>query len=235
MIGNNGGIPLVVPMYYNAISGQFKPGTTNPGGNSQYVTLVADNGTAVEVVSPADNINPSLALSTASILYGYDGATYDRIRSGLNNADGQASVATGVLSNNSHLMLFNGTTFDRQRNNFDLTVLTSAARTASINSADFVNYNSRGVIIIINVTAIAATPSITVSIDGFDTTSGMYYSLLTSAAITTVSTTILSIAPGLNTVVNSRLSELLPRTWRVSVVNADADSITYSIGASLVV
>lgn len=131
--------------------------------------------------------------------------------------------------------LYNGTTFDRQRNNTEETILASAARTATTNSADFTNYNSKGAQFIVDVTAIAATPSITVNIQGKDPVSSNYYTLLTSVAISTVSTTILKVYPGIGAVANSAASDILPRTFRVSVTHADADSITYSIGAALVV
>lgn len=234
MIGNNAGVPLFVPLFYDPTTGQLKPITTNASGNAQYVTVVADNGTSIDVISPADNISPSLLFSTASILYGFDGASYDRIRSGLNNADGQASFATGILSTNAHNLKFNGTTFDRERNNTDITVLASAARVASVNSADIVNYNAKGLHLVIDVTAIAATPSITVTIQGRDALSGQYYTILTSAAIVAVGTTVLRVYPALVAAANLIANDILPRTWRVSVTAADADSITYSVGASLI-
>lgn len=129
---------------------------------------------------------------------------------------------------------FNGTSWDRLRGNVDATILASAARTASVDSADQTNYNGKGLHLVIDVTAITATPSITVTIQGKDPLSGKYYTILAAAAITGVSTVILKVYPALTAAANLTASDILPRTWRVSVVNADADSITYSIGASLI-
>lgn len=131
-------------------------------------------------------------------------------------------------------MRFNGTNWDRERGNIEETILASAARTASVNSADFVNYNARGLHLILNVSALAATPSITVSIQGKDAISGTYYNILTSAAITTTGINILKLYPGISAIPSQSASDILPRTWRVAVTNADADSITYSVSAALV-
>jgi hypothetical protein len=114
------------------------------------------------------------------------------------------------------------------------TALASAARTASVDSSDLTNGFGKGLHLVIDVTAVAATPSITVTIQGKDALSGKYYTILASAAITATGTTVLKVHPGLTAAANAAANDLLPRTWRVSVTNADADSITYSVGYSIV-
>lgn len=135
------------------------------------------------------------------------------------------------LSVNANGILFNGTTWDRERANEELTVLASAARTATTASGTQTNYNGRGVNVFVDVTAITTAPSITVAIQGLDPVSGKWITLLTSAAITTVSTTHLRIYPGVAAAANTKADEALPRRWRVNVTHANADSITYSVGA----
>lgn len=130
--------------------------------------------------------------------------------------------------------LFNETTFDRQRGNTDLTVLASAARVATLNSSDFVNYNSRGLHVIIDVTVDPASASIVAKIEGKDVLSGKYYTILEAAAIAAVGTTVLKVFPGITAAANLSASDIIPRTWRVTVTHADSDSLTYSIGASLI-
>lgn len=186
------------------------------------------------VQANTDVINPSILPLAASYLYAFNGASNDRLRSSANNADGVAVSTLGNLNALTFNNLFNGTTFDRERGNTNITVLASAARVASINSADIVNYNAKGLHLVIDVTAIAATPSITVTIQGKDELSGKYYTILTSAAIVAVGTTVLRVYPALVAAANLIANDAMPRTWRVSVVNADADSITYSVGASLI-
>lgn len=115
-----------------------------------------------------------------------------------------------------------------------MVVLGSAARTASEVSAIFINRRYTGAHFSINVGAIVATPSIVVTIQGYDETSATYYTILASAAITTVSTTILRVHPGLTAAANSIANDGMPRKWRVSVVNADADEITFSIDVNYI-
>lgn len=131
--------------------------------------------------------------------------------------------------------LFNGTTWDRQRGNTEGTLLVSAARTATENSADQVNYNARGVRVRINVTSITATPSITVAIEEKDSISGNYIAILTSAAITTTGQkTTLVVYPGIAASANVKADDPLPRVWRVAVTHGDTDSITYSVDFALI-
>lgn len=112
-----------------------------------------------------------------------------------------------------------------------ITVLASAARTVATTSAEFENLECRGVKVVVDVTAIDASPSLTVKIQGKDHTSGQWYTVLTSGAIATVSTNVLTVYPGITTSANVAVSDVLPRYWRVSVEVADADEATYSIGA----
>lgn len=120
--------------------------------------------------------------------------------------------------------------------NTDITVLASAARTASVNSEDFVNEDARGLHLYIYATALAATPSITVTIQGKDALTGTYYTLLAGTAITTAAPTavIMRVFPGATAAANTVANDCLPHTWRVSVVAGDADSITYSISGSVI-
>jgi hypothetical protein len=143
-------------------------------------------------------------------------------------ADGVAASALQVASCG---MGFNGTTWDRVRNNQQGTLLASAARTATVSSSDQTNYNVRGVKVFIDVTAVTGTPSITVAIEEKDSIGGDYKAILTSAAITGILTTptILTVYPGVTVAANVALSEPLSRTWRVTVTHANADSITYSV------
>lgn len=114
----------------------------------------------------------------------------------------------------------------------EVTVLASAARTASVNSADQRNYNASGLALTIDVTAITATPSVTFAVKYKDSLSGKYVTLLTSAAITAVGTTVLRIGPWLTAAANLVARDVLPVVWRVEATHGDADSITYSASAN---
>jgi len=87
--------------------------------------------------------------------------------------------------------------------------------------------------VIIDVTAVTATPALTVKIQGKDRASGKYYDILVSAAIATVSTTVLKVGPGLTAAANLVANDFLPAIWRVTVTHGDTDSATYSVGANM--
>jgi hypothetical protein len=112
-----------------------------------------------------------------------------------------------------------------------VTLLASAARTASVNSAAQANRKHKGVIVNINVTADPALASVVFTIQGQDPISGEWYDILTSAAVAAVGHTVLRVYPGLVAVTNLAISYPLPSAWRVRAVAADGDSLTYSVGA----
>lgn len=147
-------------------------------------------------------------------------------------SQGDAGSALTVLP--MAQLVFNGSTYDRLRSNHEVTVLASAARTASVNSSDLTNYNAAGVVVVIDATAASATPSVVFTIKYKDTLSGKYITLLASAAVTGVSTTALVVYPGVTVAANAAVSHPLPRVWRVEAVAADADSITYSVSANYI-
>jgi hypothetical protein len=129
-------------------------------------------------------------------------------------------------------LLFNETTYDRERGNTELSLLASAARTTATQSADQTNFNARGLHVIIDCTAWAG--NFTPSIQGKDPVSGNYYDILVGNAITAIGTTVLKIYPGIGAIPYGSASDILPRTWRVSIAVAGASSNTYSVGAALV-
>lgn len=117
-------------------------------------------------------------------------------------------------------------------------VLPSAARTASPDSQEFEitgrGYEYAGLHLILDVTAVTATPAVTVTVAGVDRVSGKTYTLLASAAVATVTTTVLRIAPGLTAAANLTVNDSLPPVFRVTVTHGDADSATYSLAGMLV-
>lgn len=133
----------------------------------------------------------------------------------------------------TRVMQSNGTSMEVATGNRSLTLLSSASRTTSVNSNDVTNYNNSGAHVVVNVTATGGG-DITVSIQGKDELSGAYYTLLSSASITTTGTTVLRVFPGADAVANQTANDIVPRVWRVSVTANNASPITYSVGASLV-
>lgn len=118
--------------------------------------------------------------------------------------------------------------------NFNAVAIASEARTATNNSGDLTNSFHKGCHVIIDVTATADTPSVVPTIQGKDSVSGKYYTLLVGAAITTTGTTVLRVYPDLAPSANLIADDIVPSKFRVLMTHADADSITYSVGVSLV-
>lgn len=115
-------------------------------------------------------------------------------------------------------------------------ILASAARTATTNSPDQVDPTAEGVHVIINVTALAATPAVTPKIQGKGPL-GTYYDILVGTAITDVTVgtppavVVLKVGPGITATANVSAADFLPDTWRVVMTHGDTDSITYSVSA----
>ena len=120
---------------------------------------------------------------------------------------------------------------DRGQDNRRIDIFSSAARTADATSARVENFGHVGVVLIINVSAAADTPSVTFTIRGHDALSVMPWTILTSAAITGTGQTILRVHHGLTAATNTIAEDVMPREWEVFANHADTDSITYSVAA----
>lgn len=118
--------------------------------------------------------------------------------------------------------------------NLELTLLPIVTRTSSTNSPNFTNYDSKGGHFILNVTTVSGSASIVLTVQGHDSVSNSYYDILVSSAITTIGINVLKVYPGIATLSNGAASDLVPRTFRVSVAHATGDSITYSVGCNLI-
>jgi len=120
--------------------------------------------------------------------------------------------------------LWNGAGFDLQRNNADLGSVVTLG-TASLTGTTETNFNARGVVCIINITAITGT-SITVTLKGRDTADAVDYPILASAALTGVGTAVLRVYPGLIAVANATANDILPRYWHLDTTDSAVTAIT---------
>ena len=116
----------------------------------------------------------------------------------------------------------------------EIDILPSAARTATPNSQQFViGRDFDGITVVVDMTAVTATGTVTVALDAIDPTSGKAINLLTSAALSTVATTVLKIHPSLAGVANVTAQNMIPGQVRITATHGNAVSMTYSIGAWL--
>jgi hypothetical protein len=111
------------------------------------------------------------------------------------------------------------------------TLYASAARTATPTEAQFTPGRYVGIEVHVKVTAIAATPSVVFTIQGYDVTAAAWYDILASAAVTTVSTNVYRVDPRALAAANLVAQRGLPSLLRLAPVHGDADSITYTAQA----
>lgn len=116
------------------------------------------------------------------------------------------------------------------------------ARIATPTPVEFATAGARGLMVVINVTAITASPSVVFTIQGVtypdETVSGrgtaVTWDILPSAAIVGVGTTVLQVHPALGDTPNLLAEDCVPDKVRITAVHGDADSITYAVTAILV-
>lgn len=194
--------------------------------------VTTDGDTAVTVASSTEAASSKVStgmLEAIMRMLSATGTVQPVLSAGSQNDGGSALTVLPMAQ-----LVYNGSTYDRLRSNHEVTVLASAARTGTVNSSDLTNYNGKGVVVTVDVTAIVSSPSITVDIKYKDTLSGKYVSLLTSAAIIATGTTKLVVYPGVTVAANVAASHPLPRVWRVEVTHGNANSITYSVSANYI-
>lgn len=146
----------------------------------------------------------------------------------------------GTLTRN---MSFNGDTFDRVRNNHEIVLLKkipydvpilAGVPVGQIESANVINFNSRGAIILIDLTDKNAIDTLTVSIEGKESPSGLFYNILVTPLLVANELVVLKIYPGLNPVPGFVSNDILPRVWRVTVAPTTVPPILYGISAHVI-
>ena len=123
--------------------------------------------------------------------------------------------------------------------NHELTVLASAARTATANSSDMENRAARGVRLFLNVSAVSGTtPTLDVKVQVKDPISDTYIDLPNAAFAqkTTTGSDELTIYPGVTTAANRAVSTALSQKWRVvATIGGTTPSFTFSVAAAYIV
>lgn len=116
----------------------------------------------------------------------------------------------------------------------ELVVYPSAARTATPIAVDIdLVAVGRGLLLVVDVTAVGVTPSVVPTIDGVDVASGKTFNLLTGAALTAVVTRRLVVAQGITVAANLSAADVLPERVRITMTHGNGITITYSVTAHL--
>jgi hypothetical protein len=123
------------------------------------------------------------------------------------------------------------------RTNVDTGILMNVAGAAAGTTSGLqTNFGGRGIKLGLYVSAITGTsPTITITIQGYESVSGQYFTILTSAAITATGLYVLTVYPGIAAAANVSANDVLPRSWRLSTtIGGTGPSVTYTVGASII-
>jgi hypothetical protein len=117
--------------------------------------------------------------------------------------------------------------------NRTVTLLGSAARTATNNSNTVRNPRGKAIRFHVDCTARAGSASTVFTFQGRDVLSGKYYTLLASAAVTTAAHTQYTIGLGSTVTANVSANTPAPVEFRVLATHGTADAHTYSVSAEI--
>jgi hypothetical protein len=186
---------------------------------------VVANTTAVPALLVLSNGTPMGLGANALGMYICDGANaaISAVYT-FGNQDGNAPTTNAQLVASLPLA-FNGATFDRVRNNQDstanLVTWTTANTTTSITqSSNQTNYNWRGAIFYLTITAVAGTSAnVQLTVNNIDPVSGKYNPILVTAATTTntAQEQMYMVYPGITSTANVNVGLLLSRTWCANI------------------
>lgn len=114
----------------------------------------------------------------------------------------------------------------------------TAQGAATVSSADQTGFNVSRVVCVYNQTATSGSPSVTFNIQNKDKASGLYYTLVTSAAVSSVTSNAPSfIAAGAGIATTSNVSANVPiaALWRTQVIVAGSSTptVTGTVGCAV--
>lgn len=168
------------------------------------------------------------------------GLTVAQFGSPFNIVDGAATLRTlpadpdlNPLDQRVFPLAFNGTTWDRVRNNDTAVVLASAARGATVNSADQVNYDNDHMLLFLDITVQTAAETVQLEVEMEDPISGGYFSVWTAAAavgVVGLYTYLLGPA-NIAALYTEQIHIVVPRLWRLVSTQVGVGPITYSVAA----
>lgn len=196
--------------------------------------LSVRTGSTINTVSSvndigADGISGTQVPAFGAYVYDSVAGAWDRLQGPIGDNQGPTGTIMVVEG------LYNGTAnkFDRRRNNNDVTGLSSTARTATTSTPDQISYNYQGVIVGVNVSALTATGTLVITIEGKDPISSVYYTLFTGTAIAATGFFPYQFYPGAAITSGVSAAGRVPRVFRVTATPGNGVSITYSVNLSM--
>ena len=163
--------------------------------------------------------------------------------------DGYPVVPTDTATNAAAIqemafgMRWNGTAWDRERCNVEGTALANAIRTgATAESADIINYNHRGAHMVLNYSTGGTSNLIMMKVQGKDALTGIYYNIVSTVTLSATGSAAYMIYPGVTAAAAAAVvsgggaNAVLPRTWRVQVVQSGTSlTANFGVGYSMIV
>jgi len=99
----------------------------------------------------------------------------------------------------TYLYLFNGSTWDRMRNNVYGTAIAEGTYNSTQSSPNIETYNARGVLVLFRVTSVPGTDTVVCNIQGVDPSSGIPYDLCKTSPLDATGNYLLLAYPGVST------------------------------------
>ena len=111
-------------------------------------------------------------------------------------------------------------------------VITLTAASTGVASPVYTMGGNYALQVYINVSALTGTsPTLTVTIQGYDPTSGTYFTVLASTAIAATGFTVLTVATGTTAAANSVANSIMPQQFRINTtIGGTTPAVTATIG-----
>jgi len=155
-----------------------------------------------------------------------------------------AAWPDGIVNIRVLPLLFNGTDWDRFRNNQEIALLASATRDSSTATVIFTNYNARGLMWIMKITdrTVGASPLVRINVRVRDDNTGTAFNYTYVDIDPTVGTHVGFVYPGIANVVAGTYNNIdmisplvLPRRWDMYIQYVqDITDLTYALSAHLI-
>mgnify|MGYP000662092966 CR=1 FL=1 len=123
--------------------------------------------------------------------------------------------------------------------NYSQQIVASAARTSTFTSDPITNYDYKGAVFMVNVSATSGTdtPTLTVKLQMQDIVSSSWMDIpgAVTSGITATGLTALTVYPGLTVSANAKIDFPLPRTYRVvGTITGSTPSFTFSVSVGYI-
>ncbi len=171
---------------------------------------------------------------------------YNRVQAVLEDAGHNYSATIGLATDNvaanvgSILVASQGMQYDptasvytRIRGIHELTLLSSAARTATTTSADFTNYNCKGAIFVVDITAVPGVETVQLEVQAGNSIVTKYIPVISGTTQSATGTTWVLLYPTTMGAANwnNYANGILPKTFRIKMTHSASGSFTYSVTA----